>query len=105
MSEQNERTADSCRTFLRRKWRLLLFAVFLLLAAELVAVRLWDEFYPVQPKYLDRSLPPITAAQKQSAVHLVQVSGIVERINNGQAWDITEVIVSRAETNWTTGAL
>ena len=70
---------------------MLLFAVFLLLAAELVAVRLWDEFHPVQPKYLDRP-PPITEAQKQSAVDLVRESGTVERINSGQAWDITEVI-------------
>ena len=67
--------------------------VFLTLAAaELVAVRLWDEFHPVQPKYLDRSPPPITKAQKQSAVDLVRESGTVERINSGQAWDITEVI-------------
>ena len=90
---------DSLRTFLRRKWRLLLLVFLALVAAELVAVRLWDEFYPVQPKYLDRSQPPLTSAQKQfteaqkqSAVELVQASGIVERINGGQAWDITEVM-------------
>ena len=57
--------------------------VFLaLLAAELVAVRLWDEFYPVQPEYLDRP-PPITKAQKQSAVDLVRASRIVDRISGG----------------------
>ncbi len=77
----------------------MLLLVFLALAAaELVAVRLWDEFYPVQPRYLDRSLPTLTLGQKQfteaqkrSAVDLVRASGIVERINGGQAWDITEV--------------
>ena len=89
---------DSFRTFLRRKWRLLLLVFLALAAAELVAVRLWDEFYPVQPRYLDRSLPTLTVAQKkftearkQSAVDLVRESGTVERINDGQAWDITEV--------------
>ena len=89
---------DSFRTFLRRKWRLLVVVFLALAAAELVAVRLWDEFYPVQPRYLDRSLPTLTLGQKQfteaqkrSAVDLVRASGIVERINGGQAWDITEV--------------
>ena len=67
----------------------MLLALLALMAAELVAVRLWDEFHPVQPKYLDRSLPPITKAQKQSAVDLVQALGIVDRISGGQAWDIT----------------
>ena len=91
MSGQDERMTASCRTFLRRKWRLVLLVFLALAAAELVAVRLWDEFHPVQPKYLDRSPPPITKAQKQSAVDLVRESGTVERINSGQAWDITEV--------------
>ena len=66
--------------------------VFLaLVAAELVAVRLWDEFRPVQPRYLDRPPPTITEAQKRHAVDLVRESGAVERIKGGQAWDITEV--------------
>ena len=66
-------------------------AGLLLLAAELVAVRLWDEFYPVQPRYPDRSAPSVTLAQEQSAVELVQASGIVDRISGGQAWEVTEV--------------
>ena len=90
MSEQDERAADSSRTFLRRRWRLLLFAVLFLLAVELVAVRLWDEFYPIQPEYLDHP-PPITKAQKQSAVDLVRESGIVDRVSRGQAWEVTDV--------------
>ena len=92
MPGQHEQTTASYRDFLRRKWRLLLLVFLTLAAAELVAVRLWDEFHPVQPRYLDRSPPPITEAQKQSAVDLVRESGIVEGINSGQAWDITEVI-------------
>ena len=92
MPGQHEQTTASYRDFLRRKWRLLLLVLLTLAAAELVAVRLWDEFHPVQPRYLDRSPPPITKAQKQSAVDLVRESGTVERINSGQAWDITEVI-------------
>ena len=89
--ERHERTATSFGNFLRRKWRLLLLAGFLLLAAELVAVRLWDEFYPVQPRQPDRSAPPITEAQKQSAVDLVQASGIVDRISGGQAWEVVDL--------------
>ena len=66
--------------------------VFLaLVAAELVAVRLWDEFHTVQPKYRGWDRPPITESQKQSAVDLVRESGVVERISGGQDWDITEV--------------
>ncbi len=79
------------RNFLRRKWRLLIFACLLLLATELVAVRLWDEFYPVQPSHPDRSAPSLTPAQEQSAVDLVQASGIVDRISGGQAWEVAEV--------------
>ena len=92
MSGPDERTTDSYRTFLHRKWRLLLLVFLVLAAVELVTVRLWDEFHPVQPKYLDRPPPRITEAQKQSAVDLVRESGTVERINNGQTWDIIEVI-------------
>ena len=66
-------------------------ASLLLLAAELVAVRLWDEFHSVQPKYLHQSASPITEAQEQSAVNLAQTSGIVGQINGGQAWEVTEV--------------
>ena len=62
-----------------------------LVAAELVAARLWDEFHPVEPKHLDRSLPPITEAQSQSAVDLVRASGIVDRVSGGQAWEVTDV--------------
>ena len=90
MSEQDERTIDSCRGFLRRKWRLLLLVVLGLVAAELLAARLWDEFYPLEAGR-PGSLPPITEAQKQSAVDFVSASGIVERINGGQAWKVTEV--------------
>ena len=75
MPGQHEQTTASYRDFLRRKWRLLLLVFLTLAAAELVAVRLWDEFHPVQPKYLDRSPPPITKAQKQSAVDLNQYQG------------------------------
>ena len=66
-------------------------AGFLLLAAELVAVRLWDEFHPVQPRQPDRSAPPITEAQRQSAVNLVQASGIVDRISGGQVWEVLDM--------------
>ena len=89
--EGQEQATASPRNFLRRKWRLLLLAGLLLLAAELVAVRLWDEFYPVQPRYPDRSAPSLTPAQEQSAVDLVQASGIVDRISGGQAWEVAEV--------------
>ena len=81
---------DSRRGFLRRKWRLLLLVILGLVAAELVAARLWDEFYPVEAGR-PGSLPPITEVQKQSAVDFVSASGIVERINGGQAWEVTEV--------------
>ena len=91
MPERYKQAAASFRNFLRGKWRLLLLAGLLLLAAELVAVRLWDEFYPVQPRYPDRSAPSVTLAQEQSAVQLVQASGIVDRISGGQAWEVTEV--------------
>ena len=90
MFEQDERTTDSRRGFLRRKWRLLLLVVLGMLAAELVAARVWDEFYPVEAGR-SGSLTPITEAQKQSAVDLVSASGIVERINGGQAWEVTNV--------------
>ena len=70
---------------------MLIFACLLLLATELVAVRLWDEFYPVQPRHPDRSAPSLTPAQEQSAVDLVQASGIVDRITGGQAWGVEEV--------------
>ena len=69
----------------------MLLVLFVLVVAELVAVRLWDEFHTVQHKYLDRSPAPITEAQKQSAVDLVEASGIVERISSGQSWEITAV--------------
>ena len=61
-----------------------------MLAAELVAARVWDEFYPVEAGR-SGSLTPITEAQKQSAVDFVSASGIVERINGGQAWEVAEV--------------
>ena len=61
-----------------------------LVAAELVAARLWDEFFLVEAGR-PGSLPPITEVQKQSAVDLVSASGIVEWINGGQAWEVTEV--------------
>ena len=91
MLERHEQAVASLRNFLRRKWRLILLAGLLLLAAELVAVRLWDEFYLVQPRYPDRSASPITEAQKQSVADLVQTSGIADRISGGQAWKVTEV--------------
>ena len=70
---------------------MILLVLFVLVVAELVAVRLWDEFHTVEPDYLDRSPAPITEKQKQSAVDLVQASGIVERISEGQVWEATDV--------------
>ena len=68
-----------------------MLAAFLLLAAELVAVRLWDEFYPVESWRSGPMPPPITEVQQQFAVEFVRASGIVERINGGQAWKVTDV--------------
>ena len=91
MTEEYERGKVSLGGFLRKRWRLILLVLFVLVVAELVAVRLWDEFHTVEPKYLDRSPAPITEKQKQSAVDLVQASGIVERISEGQDWKVTDV--------------
>ncbi len=91
MLERHKQAVASLTIFIRRKWRLILFAGLLLLAAELLAVRLWDEFYPVQPGSPDHSQSPITEAQKQSAVDLVRTSAIADQISGGQAWEVTEV--------------
>ena len=91
MAEQKDRTADSRMGFLRGKWQWLPLVILVMVAAELVAVRLWDEFYPAHAERSDPLPPPITEAQKQSAVNLVWASGIVERINDGQDWEVTGV--------------
>ena len=70
---------------------MILLILLVMVVAELVAVRLWDEFHSVGPNYPDRSAAPITEKQKQSAVDLVGASGIVERISGGQAWEVTDV--------------
>ena len=42
------------------------------------------------PPTLERK-PPLTMQEKEGAVRIVQVSGIVERINGGQGWMATRV--------------
>ena len=59
--------------------------------AECVAARLWDEFHPPKAKRTGYVAPRNTEPQKQSAVDLVWASGIVERINGGQAWEVMKV--------------
>ena len=62
MPGQHEQTTASYRDFLRRKWRLLLLVFLTLAAAELVAVRLWDEF----PSRTTQIPGPITATHHES---------------------------------------
>ena len=90
-SEQSEQATDSRRGLLRRKWRLLVLVVLCLVLVEVVAARLWDELHYPKTRQSERWSPSAAEAWKQPAVDLVRASGIVERINGGQLWGVTEV--------------
>ena len=90
-SMHEEQRSELQRSFLHHRWRLLILVLVGLVMAELVAARLWDEFHrPVTP-VSDLSPSRVLESREHPAADAVRASGIVERINGGQPWEVKTV--------------